>query len=68
MLLGYAVASFVYRWVVTFSVFWLLHRFLKSYHLEILGTLLAAVSGLAWSVGRWDERSETWLATGGGLK
>lgn len=37
----YAVASYVYGWVVTFSVLWFLSRFLVPYKLAAVGGLLA---------------------------
>lgn len=40
----FAVASEVYRWVVTASVLWFLHRFLAPYRLEVFGHILAAAS------------------------
>ena len=37
----YAIASYVYRWVVTFSILFFLSQFLKPYKLETLSYMLA---------------------------
>ena len=47
MLASYAVASGVYRWVVTFAILTLLFFFLKPYRLEALAGLLAGLTVLA---------------------
>ena len=38
----YAVASYVYRWFVTFAILWFLSQFLKPWKLESVSYLLAA--------------------------
>ena len=49
----YAIASFVYRWVVTVSILFFLAKWLKPYKLETLSMLLAhRGAGVAWSSGR----------------
>jgi len=40
----YAVASYVYRWFVTFAILWFLSQVLKPYKLESVSYLLAAGS------------------------
>lgn len=37
----YAVVSYIYRWVITFSILWFLSSWLKPYKLETLSMLLA---------------------------
>src|SRR5262249_2674009 len=37
----FAVVSYVYRWVVTFSILYFFYSFLRPYKLEVLGNLLA---------------------------
>ncbi len=36
----YAIVSYVYRWVVTFSILFLFYSFLRPYKLEVVGYLL----------------------------
>ncbi len=38
----YAIASYVYRWFVTFAIIWFLSQFLKPHKLESVSYLLAA--------------------------
>ena len=38
----YAIASYVYRWFVTFAILWFLSQFLKPWKLESVSYLLAA--------------------------
>ncbi len=40
----YAIASYVYRWFVTFAILWFLSQVLKPYKLESVSYLLALVS------------------------
>ena len=40
----YAVASYIYRWFVTFAILWFLSQVLKPYKLEQVSYLLALVS------------------------
>ena len=47
----YAGISWTYRWIITFSVLYFFHMFLKPYKLGALGTLLAcyaAASMVGW--------------------
>lgn len=46
----YAIASYVYRWVVTFSIIWFFYQFLKPYKLGSLGGLIA-VAALSSMIG-----------------
>jgi putative peptide zinc metalloprotease protein len=49
----FAVVSYVYRWVVTFSILYLFYTFLRPYKLEMVGNLLtlaAIVSMTIWPV------------------
>jgi putative peptide zinc metalloprotease protein len=38
----YAIASYIYRWFVTFAILWFLSQFLKPHKLESISYLLAA--------------------------
>jgi putative peptide zinc metalloprotease protein len=40
LFIGYAIISYIYRWVVTFGILILFQSFLKPYKLEVLGNLL----------------------------
>jgi putative peptide zinc metalloprotease protein len=40
----YAIASYIYRWFVTFAILWFLSQVLKPYKLEAVSYLLALVS------------------------
>jgi len=44
VLATYAVAAFVYRWVITFSILWFLMQVLKPYGLQVFGQMLAAMA------------------------
>ncbi len=46
-LAAFGLASFVYRWIVTIAVLWMLCRFLKPYRLESLG-LFAAMGSISF--------------------
>jgi putative peptide zinc metalloprotease protein len=51
----YALASYIYRWVVTFSILYFMDSFLKPYKLEVISHLLtlAAVGSLVgWPIYR----------------
>jgi putative peptide zinc metalloprotease protein len=51
----YAVVSYVYRWVITFSILFFFYRFLRPYKLEAIGSLLslaAAGSMVGWPIYR----------------
>ncbi|HEV3205256.1 MAG TPA: biotin/lipoyl-binding protein [Gemmataceae bacterium] len=41
----YAITSYIYRWVVTFSILFFLYRFLEPYKLGAISTLLALAAG-----------------------
>ena len=64
----YAVASYIYRWFVTFAILWFLSQVLKPYKLESVSYLLAV--GARWF--RWWEcrsiRSVKFLRTPGRLR
>ncbi len=40
----FAVASYLYRWFISFAILWFLYRFLAPYKLQTVSTLLAAAS------------------------
>jgi putative peptide zinc metalloprotease protein len=40
----YSVASFCYRWLLTFTIFWFLYHLLEPYGLKVVGQALAAFS------------------------
>ncbi len=55
LFVGYAIISYVYRWVVTFGILYLFFTFLRPYKLEIVGhvlTLAAVLSMTIWPVYR----------------
>jgi putative peptide zinc metalloprotease protein len=55
LFVGYAIVSYVYRWVVTFGILYLFFTFLRPYKLEIVGhalTLAAILSMTIWPVYR----------------
>ena len=56
----YAVASYLYRWVVTFSILFFLYQFLKPYK-------LGSISYDAWRSARWSRwsgcRSTRWSSS-----
>ena len=41
---AFCVASFVYRWLVTFSILWFLFKVFEPYGLKVVGQLLAGMS------------------------
>lgn len=43
----YAVISYVYRWIVTFTILFFLYNFLKPYKLEIVSQVLTMASGVS---------------------
>ena len=55
----YSIAAAAYRWVVALSICWFLYKLFQSYHLEIVGKLVVAMSlwGLffmpLWQVGKF---------------
>lgn len=40
----YSVASFIYRWVVLFLIFWFISEILEPYDMEIIGHLMILIS------------------------
>jgi putative peptide zinc metalloprotease protein len=55
LFITYAVVSYIYRWVVTFSILWFLYMFLKPYKLGSISALLAiaaAGSMVGWPLWR----------------
>jgi putative peptide zinc metalloprotease protein len=55
LFISYAIVSYIYRWVVTFSILYFLYNFLRPYKLEVISTLLtiAAFASLTgWPIGR----------------
>ncbi len=55
----YSVAAAVYRWVVTFGVFWFVYQVLEPYGLKVLSQMLATASIVSlvaqplWQVGKF---------------
>ncbi len=71
----YSVSAALYRWVITFSIFWFVYRVLEPYGFKIVGQMIAMMSiyGLigmpivaAWKFfsvpGRWGAVKQTRLA------
>jgi putative peptide zinc metalloprotease protein len=55
LFITYAIASFIYRWVVTFSILWFMYSFLRPYKLEVISSMLAvaaASSMVGWPLYR----------------
>ncbi len=44
MFIIYAVVSYVYRWVITFTILWFMYNWLRPYKLEVISTMLALAS------------------------
>jgi multidrug efflux pump subunit AcrA (membrane-fusion protein) len=44
LFVSYAIVSYVYRWIVTFTILWFMYNFLRPYKLEVLSTMLALAS------------------------
>jgi putative peptide zinc metalloprotease protein len=40
----YAIASYIYKWVVTFAILWFMHSFLRPYKLEVISDMLAVAA------------------------
>ncbi len=40
----YAITSYIYKWVVTFSILWFMYSFLRPYKLEVISSMLAVAS------------------------
>jgi putative peptide zinc metalloprotease protein len=71
----YSVAAALYRWVITFSIFWFVYRVLEPYGFKVIGQMIAmmALYGLigiplvsAWKFfsvpGRWGAVKQARLA------
>lgn len=71
----YSVAAALYRWVITFSIFWFVYRVLEPYGFKVVGQMIAmmALYGLigipivsAWKFfsvpGRWGAVKQSRLA------
>lgn len=55
LFISYAIVSYLYRWIVTFSILYLFYTFLRPYKLEMVGnmlTLAAILSMTVWPVYR----------------
>jgi putative peptide zinc metalloprotease protein len=55
LFVAYAIVSYIYRWVITFSILFFFYRFLRPYKLEAIGSLLtfaAAGSMVGWPLYR----------------
>ncbi|MFO0929609.1 MAG: hypothetical protein U0736_21695 [Gemmataceae bacterium] len=50
LFLAYAIVSYVYRWVVTFSILYLFYTFLRPYKLEVIGNFLTLAAILSMTV------------------
>jgi putative peptide zinc metalloprotease protein len=51
----YAIISYIYRWVITFSILWFMSKFLEPYRLKIVSQMLAvgaAASMVGWPLYR----------------
>src|SRR5437899_10865275 len=51
LFVSYAIGSYIYRWVVTFTILWFVSNFLRPYNLQVISQLItfAAPASLA----RW---------------
>jgi putative peptide zinc metalloprotease protein len=55
LFVSYAILSYIYRWVVTFSILYFMDSFLKPYKLEVISHLLALAalgSMIGWPIYR----------------
>jgi len=55
MFVGYAIVSYIYRWVVTYSILYFMYNFLKPYKLGVVSqflALFAAGSMIGWPLSR----------------
>jgi putative peptide zinc metalloprotease protein len=41
---AYSVAAAVYRWIITFSILWFLHRVFEPWGLQVIGQMLAVIA------------------------
>src|SRR5262249_12851757 len=54
----YAIVSYVYKWVVTFSILYFMYTFLRPYKLEVISSMLAVASLgslIGWPVFRFGK-------------
>ena len=72
----YSLAAPIYRWIITFSIFWFLYRLLEPYGVQIIGQLLAVIAILGLVImptrqlfrffsvpGRWSAVNRTRFST-----
>jgi putative peptide zinc metalloprotease protein len=55
LFVAYAVISYIYRWVITFSILWWMSQFLEPYRLKVVSQMLAvgaAASMVGWPLYR----------------
>jgi putative peptide zinc metalloprotease protein len=55
LFVSYAIISYIYRWVITFSILWFMSKFLEPYRLKIVSQMLAvaaAASMVGWPLFR----------------
>jgi putative peptide zinc metalloprotease protein len=50
LFITYALVSYVYRWVVTFSILYLFYTFLRPYKLEVIGNVLTLAAILSMTI------------------
>ena len=58
LFLIYAVVSYIYRWVITFSILWFMSQFLKPYKLGVVSGMLALAalgSMVGWPIYRMGK-------------
>ncbi|NDH05536.1 hypothetical protein EBX93_06370 [bacterium] len=58
LFISYAVFSYLYRWVVTFTILYFMYSFLKPYKLEVISaalTLASICSMVGWPVYRFGK-------------
>jgi putative peptide zinc metalloprotease protein len=58
LFVGYAIVSYVYRWVVTFSILYFFYSFLRPYKLEVVSNMLvvaAVASMVGWPIYRMGK-------------
>jgi putative peptide zinc metalloprotease protein len=80
MFIAYSIASTIYRWVITFSIFWFLYRVLEPYGFKIIGQMLAMMTLITFVLipvlgvkkffsmpGRWGAVNRVRLSVAGGI-
>ncbi len=58
LFISYAVFSYIYRWVVTFTILYFMYSFLKPYKLEVISatlTLASIASMVGWPLFRFGK-------------